>query len=106
MFLFCLGSAVAIAITLLLCGSEGISAESSKRFTKVQFEHLIVGKSKEEVIKILGKPDDVPHASPKKEAWLYKRFLIDDSFTGTTFNRALIFFENNKYEDHRLSRID
>ncbi len=90
------------ALFIFLWASHALSTDS-RRYTRDESEKWLIGKTKEEIVKILGKPDDVTSSTPNDDTWLYKRLLIYDPQTDKTFNRVVIFFSNNRYQRYSLS---
>ena len=56
----------------------------SKRYTREQIQSLAIGKSREEAVKIFGKPSRV-QSSGKLEHWEYRIPKVYDPITGTEF---------------------
>ena len=79
-----------------------LSAEP-QRYTREEFEKLLIGKTKEEIVKILGKPDTVLSSTPNDDTWQYKRLKVYDGQTDATFGRVVILFSNNRYRHYSLS---
>jgi hypothetical protein len=72
-------------------GREGtaeqkITVPSKYRYTKDEFERMIIGKTKEEIINTFGNPSSIQAASSRRnEYWYYSGGVIRDPVTKTVF---------------------
>jgi len=74
--------------------SESEASTTKKVYAKTDFKKLIDGKSKEEVIKLLGKPESVI-SSGDTENYFYKNIVKDDA-SDVVISSIMISFESGK----------
>jgi outer membrane protein assembly factor BamE (lipoprotein component of BamABCDE complex) len=73
--------------------SEAKGATEGKVYTREQFRALIIGKTREEVIKAVGKPERTQEVSGYGEYWFYRN-LTKDPITDKLDFSAQVVFEN------------
>jgi hypothetical protein len=73
-------------------GREGTAEQKimippKNRYTKDEFERLIIGKTREEIINTFGNPSSIQSSSSRRsnEYWYYKGGIVRDPVTKTVF---------------------
>lgn len=75
-------------------------AREKKRFTREEFEALIIDRNREQVIEAIGRPDSTQASSNSNtEYWYYRGGIVYDPLTKTVYSSVQVRF---KY----LSKID
>jgi hypothetical protein len=67
------------------------------RYTKDEFERLIIGKTRDDILNTIGNPSSVQASSSRgDEFWYYKGGVVYDPITGMVFNNIQIVFKYYK----------
>lgn len=84
-----LAAAVAVGYFFVFAAA---SKPAAKVYERTEFERLVVGKSKDEVLNLLGTPNrtDSPHGDA---TWVYEHVTYD-AVTGKTDMAAFLWFRN------------
>lgn len=83
--------------------SKGSSARGDGTFTRKEFEALVIGKTKNQIIAAVGRPDDTTDQVPRHprvlalhtEWWYYHKRVINDD-TGNPYSIARVYMTYDK----------
>jgi hypothetical protein len=78
-------------------GPGGTTATAKRVYGRREFEALVKGKTKPQVIDLLGKPEAGSGGSP--EGWMYKE-VTRDPVTGKIDSSAWVWFDRAGIADH------
>jgi hypothetical protein len=99
------GCVVVFSALAIACGGSGNSGSSATEpatIPRKEFVERIMGMSKEDVIKTIGKPGNtMASANSAEETWFYKR-VTHDEVTGSVDLTTSVFFTNGKVDDIRF----
>ncbi len=93
-------SIVFFSILLVLSVSAiRLSAQLPKRYTREQLAKLVIGKNREQIVEILGKPNEVNGNGSIEYWWYTTRITVYDPVTDKTFAQVILHFWRNKCDD-------
>jgi outer membrane protein assembly factor BamE (lipoprotein component of BamABCDE complex) len=80
-------------LMLLGMGAAVKNEATAKVYTREEFERLVIGKTKDEVIKAVGRPDRTSKQAEGTEYWYYSD-VIRDPITGKLDRQVQVVFED------------
>ncbi len=91
---------IAMTFTIGCDGSGSLTLDANQWFaspdyTRAEFESLVKGKTAEEVIALVGRPDSTLDHSPTTDDWVYS-YLTTDPVTGKADRTTHLYFEDGK----------
>lgn len=93
--------AVMLAVGLVVSRVERQQQQAEpigKQYSRDEFRKLVVGKSTDEVLAAIGKPESTSSSSPQHQLWVYRYITVDPVTKEPDFS-ALVTFRNGKATD-------
>ncbi len=76
------------------------AAPAAKPLTRGEFDRLVVGKTADEVLAAVGKPDQTQSGTGGSEVWYYRNRTVDEVTGKTDFSAQVVF------ERGRVNRVN
>ena len=89
-----IGGVVAAVAMKVIGGKVDAVTTTKPKYTRIEFNDIVVGKTTEEVLKLVGKPGGTHGTNPEDSTWYYHNICYDP-ITGRSDQNTIVEFRKN-----------